>query len=136
MPRISAERPRQDEVRNISNASTGFHFAGGNGSGHERRRAVLGNCCRDDFKCLGGALHYVMPAGTMDMDVHKARHNGFSFGRNLARATRHGNFSSRAYRGDFGPLDHNDRVGDFFKRRKRTVGVDGNRQHRSGDYPT
>src|SRR3977135_587563 len=76
----------KDELRNISDAAAGFHFARGHRGGHHRSRAMGRNRCRNDLKRLGGALHYVATAPAVDMAVHKARHNGFPPGRYFARA--------------------------------------------------
>ncbi len=120
----------KDELRNISDAAAGFHFARGHRGGHHRSRAMGRNRCRNDLKRLGCALHYVATARAVDMDVHKARHNGFPPCRYFARATRRNDSPPLADSGDLAALNHDDGVGDFLEGGDGAVGVDCDRLHR------
>jgi hypothetical protein len=63
------------------------------------------------------------------MYVHKAGNNGFPFGDDLTRATRHGHLSSWTYGGNASPVNDHNGIGDIFEWGESAVGVDGDRQH-------
>ena len=80
----------------------------------------------------GRAFHYVMPSGSVDMDVHETWDDSLTPGKYLFRAARQDDLPPPAHVGDLAPMDHNYGVGKLFERREGTVGVNGKRLHFGG----
>ena len=93
-------------------------------------------CARDgggnDFQRLARAFHHVVSPRPVDVDIDKARHNGFSARVDFARAARQIDLASLADGGNLAPLNHDHGIGNFFEWSECPVGVDDNRLHKDG----
>ena len=93
-------------------------------------------CARDgrgnDFQRLARAFHHVVSPRSVNVDIDKARHNGFSARVDFAHAARQIDFPSLADGGNLAPLNHDDGIGNFFEWSECAVGVDDNRLHKDG----
>ena len=122
----------EDKVCDARHAFARFLFAGRYGCRHQGSGAVRGDGCRNDFQRLARAFHHVVPAGPVNVDIDKARHNGSSAGVDFARSPRQIDFPSLPDGGNLAPLNDDDGIGDFFEWSEGSVGVDDNRLHKDG----
>src|SRR5579863_6865321 len=84
----------EDETRDARDAFARFLFAGRNGGGHQGSSAMRCDGGRNYLKRLARALHHIVPPRPMNVDIDKARHNGFPARIDFAGATRQVDSSS------------------------------------------
>ena len=88
--------------------------------------------CRNDFQRFARAFHHVVSARPMNVDIHKARHDGFSGRSDFSRAARQVHFSSLPDRGNLAPLNDDDGIGNFFEWSESSIGVEDYWLHMGG----
>src|ERR1700674_1116432 len=122
----------QGKAGDVPYALAGFHFAGGHRCGHQRSCAMARDGRSNNLQRFCRALHYVVSAGTVNMDVYKTRDDCLPPRDHLANTSRQYHRAAPPYFGDLASLDDNYGVGNLFEWSERAVGVYGNRLHRGG----
>ena len=122
----------EDKVGDARNAVARFLFAGRYSRGHQGSRAVRRDRHCNEFERLAGALHHVVATGSVNVDVDKARHDGFSVRGDFTRAARQVDFPPPAYGSYLAALHDHQGIGNFFEWSECPVGVDDNRLHMDG----
>ena len=103
----------RDVMRNPFYALADRIDACGNGCGDKRRGSMPSHRFRNLGKGFVGALHDVMAAGAMDMDVDESRNGGLVRGGNFLCAGGQSNAGEGPHRINDAISNQNPRVGNF-----------------------